>query len=624
MYRLRPERSLLMLLLAFGVVIAAVGGTVWLYVSQQNGIRWVNHTLQVESRLSGILSSVQAAESGQRGYMLTRQQPFLAPFEDTKSRWRADLARLHADVSDNDVQRRAVERLGQMIDRRLALLQAGVDRRARGETIAPEGFRPGLVAMAQLRAHVAAMKAREEQLLRDRSLTASRLSNMVSIGLAISTALIILLGLMALQTARRRMAEAIASQQALAEANSRLLTEATEREAAEAQMRQMQKMESIGQLTGGIAHDFNNMLAIVIGSLDMARRRLTPGGDPRIVTGIDNAAEGAQRAAQLTARLLAFSRQQPLDPQPTDVNKLVGGMSELLRRTIGEGVRVETVLAGGLWRASIDAGQLESAIINLCVNARDAMPGGGRLTIETANAHLDDAYAATHNEVSAGQYVVVSVSDSGTGMPPDVVDRAFDPFFTTKGVGKGTGLGLSQVFGFVKQSNGHVKIYSEPGQGTIIKVYLPRHYGEEAGIGYSTPTVASLPRAQGEEIILVVEDEDRVRHMSVDALRELGYTIVQASDGEQALGLLTIQPRIDLLFTDVIMPGITGKVLADRAREGRPDLKVLYTTGYTRNAIVHNGMLDPGVAFLAKPFTLDQLAIKVRQVLDEAQVSDPL
>jgi signal transduction histidine kinase/ActR/RegA family two-component response regulator len=438
--------------------------------------------------------------------------------------------------------------------------------------------------------------------------------------MAVSAVLITLLGVLALRTAYRRVAEVTESQQALSAVNKRLIAEGQEREAAEAQLRQMQKMESMGQLTGGIAHDFNNMLAIVIGSLDIARRRLAPDADPRVAKSIGNAAEGAQRAAQLTARLLAFSRQQPLDPQPTDVNKLVGGMSELLRRTIGESIRVETVLAGGLWRASIDASQLESAIINLCVNSRDAMPTGGRLTIETANAHLDDAYAAAQRDVVAGQYVMVSVTDSGTGMPRDVVERAFDPFFTTKGVGKGTGLGLSQVFGFIKQSRGHVKIYSEPGEGTVIKIYMPRYYGAEAAVGMTVAAPAELPRAQGEEIILVVEDEERVRHMTVDSLRELGYTIVQASDGEQALEILAIQPRIDMLFTDIVMPGINGRELADRARETDPDLKILYTTGYTRNAIVHNGMLDPGLSFLAKPFTLDQLAMKVRQVLDAGRV----
>jgi CheY-like chemotaxis protein len=363
-------------------------------------------------------------------------------------------------------------------------------------------------------------------------------------------------------------------------------------------------------------------MAIVLGSLDMAKRRLT--SDPhRAATYIDNAVEGAQRATQLTGRLLAFSRQQPLAPLAMDVNKLVGGMSEMLRRTIGEHLRVETVLAGGVWRAYADPSQLENAILNLCVNGRDAMPDGGRLTIETSNAHLDDAYASAHNEVLAGQYVMVSVSDAGAGMTPEVVERAFDPFYTTKGVGKGTGLGLSQVHGFVKQSGGHVKIYSEPGVGTTVKIYLPRCQGVGAAVDVDTASPLTAPRAVSDEIILVVEDEERVRHLSVDALRELGYTVVQASDASQALVVLTLQPRVDLLFTDIVMPDMNGRRLADKARETRPDLKVLYTTGYTRNAIVHNGMLDPDVAFLPKPFTLEQLAVKVRQVLDGQGANRP-
>lgn len=613
---LRPERSIVLLLIAMMVVMIAVGGTFWLYTGQQAEAAWVRHTLRVENRLSTLLSGVQAAESAQRGFLLTRRNDFLNPYEEFRGNWRADMRDLQAEVSDNPAQSAALRQLSAMIDQRMGRLERSVERRRKGEQVEAQTLVQGFVLMARLRAHVAKMKAHEEQLLRVRSAQAGRLSAMVAAGLLLSAALVIVLGLMALRTAQRRWAEAIESREALQRAHDQLIAEAAEREAAQAQLRQVQKMESIGQLTGGIAHDFNNMLAIVIGSLDMAKRRLGDDGDPRVAKGIDNATEGAQRAAQLTARLLAFSRQQPLDPQPTDVNKLVGGMSELLRRTIGEDVRIESVLAGGLWRASIDANQLESAILNLCVNARDAMPGGGHLTIETANAHLDDAYAAAHNDVAAGQYVLVSVTDTGTGMPPHVVERAFDPFFTTKGVGKGTGLGLSQVFGFVKQSNGHVKIYSEPDEGTTIKIYLPRHYGADLGPGYAAPSADALPRARGEEIILVVEDEERVRHMSVDSLRELGYTIVQASDGEQALEMLTIQPRIDMLFTDIVMPGINGRQLADRAIAERPGLKVLYTTGYTRNAIVHNGMLDPGVAFLPKPFTLDQLAVKVRQVLD--------
>ena len=386
-----------------------------------------------------------------------------------------------------------------------------------------------------------------------------------------------------------------------------------EREAAEAQVRQMQKIESIGQLTGGIAHDFNNMLAVVIGSLDMARRRFD---DPeRLRRSIDSAEEGAKRAAQLVARLLAFSRQQALEPRVLDANQLVGGMSEMLRRTLGEQVRVETVLAGGLWRSFADAMQVENAILNLAVNARDAMPDGGRLTIETANGDLDERYARNRPDVTPGRYVMICVTDTGTGMPPKVMERAFDPFYTTKGIGKGTGLGLSQVYGFVKQSGGHVAIYSEIGAGTTIKIYLPRHVGKD--VTADRTDVESLPpSARGEEIVLVVEDEAGVRHMSVDALRELGYIVTQAADAKQALSTIAIQPRIDVLFTDIVMPEMNGHQLAQAALALRPALKVIYTTGYTRNAVIHNDMVDAGIAFLPKPFTLSALAFKVRDVLD--------
>lgn len=404
----------------------------------------------------------------------------------------------------------------------------------------------------------------------------------------------------------------------VAERTAALTNEMAERTAAEAQLRQMQRMESIGQLTGGIAHDFNNMLAIVIGSLDLARRRLSGAEHPQVTQFLSNAREGAQRAAVLTARLLAFSRQQPLAPQLLDPNKLVGGMSELLRRTLGENIHVETVLAGGLWRTFADPAQLESAIINLAINARDAMPTGGKLTIETANSDLDERYARAHAELEPGQYVLISVSDTGTGMAPEVVERAFDPFYTTKGAGQGTGLGLSQVFGFVKQSGGHVKIYSEIGRGTTVKVYLPRHLGAAGTTLADAAEEAALPLGTPDTIVLVVEDEEPVRHMTVDALRELGYTVVQASDGKEALQHLQLQPRVDVMFTDIVMPDMTGRELVDQARKSRPDLKVLYTTGYTRNAVVHNGVLDRDVAFLPKPFTLEQLAAKIRDVLAHA------
>ncbi|HYD14089.1 MAG TPA: response regulator [Allosphingosinicella sp.] len=402
----------------------------------------------------------------------------------------------------------------------------------------------------------------------------------------------------------------------VAERTAQLEAEAAERREAEAVIRQMQKMESIGQLTGGIAHDFNNMLAIVTGSLDMAKRRLKGNEDPRIAQSLDNAAEGARRAAVLTQRLLAFSRQQPLEPQALDANRLVSGMSELIRRTIGETIAVETVLGGGLWPCFADPAQLENALINLAVNARDAMPDGGRLTIETANVHLDDLYAAANVDVAPGQYVMVGVTDTGVGMAAEVVERAFDPFYTTKGPGQGTGLGLSQVFGYVKQSGGHLKIYSEPGRGTTLRLYLPRHFGDAAvAVEAPRPAMATVPQGRADQLILVVEDEEQVRTMTVEALKDLGYGVVDAPDGAAALARLEALARIDLLFTDVVMPGMNGRELADRVCAARPGTPVLFTTGYTRNAVVHNGMLDPGVAFLAKPFTVDQLARKVAEAL---------
>jgi signal transduction histidine kinase len=409
-----------------------------------------------------------------------------------------------------------------------------------------------------------------------------------------------------------RVAERTAELEA---ANQQLRNEAKSLERAQAQVRQMQKMEAVGQLTGGIAHDFNNMLAIIVGSLDMAKKYYER--DPaKASKAMDHAMEGARRAAELTARLLAFSRQQPLDPKPVDVNKLVGSMSEMLTRTLGGNIRMETVLAGGLWRMFADSPQLESAILNLCVNGRDAMHDGGKITLETMNAHLDDSYAANHSEVRPGQYVAIAVSDTGTGMSAEVVSRAFDPFFTTKKPGQGTGLGLSQVYGFAKQSGGHVKIYSEVGQGTTVKLYLPRYVGEETDAA-PAPSFDRPVEGKTTEIILVVEDEAGVRQMSVQMLRDLGYSVIHASDAKQAMLLVDSQPSFDLLFTDVVMPDMNGKQLADLIKRQRPELKVLYTTGYTRNAVIHNGMLDRDVSFLPKPFTIQQLATKVRQVLDQ-------
>ncbi|HWU50625.1 MAG TPA: PAS domain S-box protein [Asticcacaulis sp.] len=386
---------------------------------------------------------------------------------------------------------------------------------------------------------------------------------------------------------------------------------------AEAQLRQAQKMEAVGQLTGGVAHDFNNMLAVISGALQLLERRVGQ-DDARARTLIASASDAARRAGSLTQRLLAFSRQQPLKPEVLDPNKLVAGMTELFRHSLGANIKLETVLAGGLWRICADQNQLENVLLNLAVNARDAMPDHGKLTIETQNAALDSRYVAAEAGLKPGQYVLIAVTDTGCGMPPDVIAKAFDPFFTTKAVGKGAGLGLSQVYGFIKQSGGHIRIYSEPGQGTSVKIYLPRHIGE-AGENTIESSRSTLPTGEDQELILVVDDEDLVRQMSVAALTELGYHVLEANAAQAALALLAERADIDLLFTDIVMPDMDGRRLVDAARETRPDLPVIYTTGYTRNAVVHNGVLDPDVELIGKPFTLEELALRVRAVLDRRE-----
>ncbi|MET0245724.1 MAG: ATP-binding protein [Sphingomonas sp.] len=390
--------------------------------------------------------------------------------------------------------------------------------------------------------------------------------------------------------------------------------QAVGRARAESQVRQLQKMEAVGQLTGGIAHDFNNMLAIVIGGLDLMERKLQR-GDTDVSRYLVSAMDGATRAAALTQRLLAFSRQSPLDPEPIDLGALIAGLTEMLERTLGERVRLKTSLGNGLWQVHADSNQLESVIVNLAVNARDAMPDGGTLTVEGGNAHLDEAYARAE-DVPEGQYVLLAITDTGIGMSPDVVAKAFDPFFTTKTVGKGTGLGLSQVFGFVRQSGGHVKILSEPGRGTTVKIFLPRYLGDAP--------VVTRQRASGQvldgdpsEVILLVEDEARLREFAVEALRDLGYTVVHAADGEEAVAMIEAGQGATMLLTDVVMPGMNGRQLADIALTKIPGLKLLFITGYTRDAVVNDGVLDPGTNFLSKPFGIDLLAAKVREVLDD-------
>jgi two-component system, NtrC family, sensor kinase len=389
-----------------------------------------------------------------------------------------------------------------------------------------------------------------------------------------------------------------------------LYAEAERRELAEEGLRQAQKMEAVGQLTGGVAHDFNNLLTIILGNLGIAKRGVV---EARAERALNNARVGAERAAQLTRRLLAFSRQQPLDPKTVDANKLIVNISDLLNRSLGENIALETISGAGIWKIECDVSELESALLNLALNARDAMPDGGKLTIETSNAYLDDEYCRHHVELTPGQYVLIAVSDDGGGMSAETIERAFDPFFTTKETGKGTGLGLSQVYGFVKQSKGHVRIYSEPGEGTTIKLYFPRHDGEEAIM--SDEEQGDPERGRG-ETILIVEDDDGVREYASEILRDLNYQVIEAKDSASAMRLLEADRPFDLMLTDVVLPGVSGRVLADEVIRRRPGAKVIFMTGYSRNAIVHQGRLDRGTELISKPLTEAAVARKIRQVLD--------
>jgi PAS domain S-box-containing protein len=386
----------------------------------------------------------------------------------------------------------------------------------------------------------------------------------------------------------------------------------SERQSLEEQLRQAQKMEAVGQLTGGLAHDFNNLLQGIIGALDRAQHRIQQARASEADRFIGAALESASRAASLTHRLLAFSRRQTLDPKPTDPNKLIAGMEELIHRTMGPNIAVEVVGAAGLWPTKVDAPQLESAVLNLAINARDAMPNGGKLTIETANKWLDER-AARERDVPPGQYVSVCVTDTGVGMPPDVVARAFDPFFTTKPMGQGTGLGLSMVYGFVRQSGGQVRIYTEVGHGTTMCLYLPRYFGG----GEEIETALTREPDQGfGETVMIVDDEATVRMLVNETLTENSYRVLEAHDATSAMKILSSDQSIDLLITDVGLPGHTnGRQLADAARAKRAGLKVLFITGYAENAALGNGHLEPGMEVLTKPFPMTTLSSKVREIL---------
>jgi signal transduction histidine kinase/response regulator RpfG family c-di-GMP phosphodiesterase len=410
---------------------------------------------------------------------------------------------------------------------------------------------------------------------------------------------------------QREMQERTRVDEALRQLNTtleeRIVDRTTELERAHEQLRQSQKLEAVGQLTGGVAHDFNNVLQVIMSNLQMLQ--MTLAGHPEAQRRLEAAAFAADRGAKLSSQLLAFARRQPLQPVSVNLGRILRGMDELLRRALGETVHIETVVAGGLWSTMVDPHQLENVVLNLAINARDAMKGNGRLTLELGNAMLDDQYVANERDVPAGQYVMMAISDSGCGMPPDVLQRAFEPFFTTKREGEGTGLGLSMAYGFVKQSAGHIRIYSEVNAGTTIKIYLPRCHQPEAELNEAPPERA----VGGIETILVVEDDAAVQATTVDILSALGYRVLKANDGQSALTVLQSGIPIDMLFTDVVMPGpVRSPELARQAKALMPQIEVLYTSGYTQNAIVHDGRLDPGVELISKPYRREDLARKIR------------
>jgi signal transduction histidine kinase/CheY-like chemotaxis protein len=393
-----------------------------------------------------------------------------------------------------------------------------------------------------------------------------------------------------------------------------VVRDVTDRREMEEQLRQSQKMEAVGQLTGGLAHDFNNLLTGITGSLELLSTRMAQGRLKEIDRYVAAAQGAAKRAAALTHRLLAFSRRQTLDPKATDINRLVLGMEELIRRTIGPAVSLEVVASGGLWGTLVDPNQLENALLNLAINARDAMPDGGHLTIETANKLLD-YHGAQQRDLPPGQYVTLCVSDTGTGMPKDIIERAFDPFFTTKPIGSGTGLGLSMIYGFARQSGGQVRIYSEVGHGTMVCIYLPRSQGTEADDA-DVPKISELPHAKEGEAVLVIDDEPTVRMLVTEILEDFGYTAIEANDGAAGLKILRSNVRLDLLITDVGLPGgMNGRQVADAALAFRPGLKVLFITGYAENAVLKHGHLAAGMHVLTKPFSVEELARRIKELV---------
>ncbi|HEY5237725.1 MAG TPA: CHASE3 domain-containing protein [Rhizomicrobium sp.] len=707
---MRTSRFVLLAALPSFVVLAAMAAVSYRFAQIERAEQiWVVHTYRVMDMARAVLSDVEAAETGQRGFLITHDGRYLDPYRNGVAGVGPDLARLQTLTIDNAAQQVRVAKLRALVRQRLSLLDRGIMSAALNGPSSPDliaHMQQGKDVMDAVRVLIAQSLTDEQQLLVQRT-HATRLSENHMVEAALAGTLVALIVLLAaalllfrnnrelVLSERQRTRQAAILQATLdsireglvvfdAEEHLRAfndnffrqtnfpralaregVTLAEFRDAAsahcdplrkflapldgapeheqialgdrvleiyrdnvpdggslivcmdvtarvrnEAALRQAQKMEAVGQLTGGVAHDFNNLLQIIGASLDLITRDV----HGRAAERMQNAMAAVNRGARLSGQLLAFARRQTLAPRSTNVGRLIVEMTDLIRRTLGERVETESIIAGGLWNTLIDPHQVENAVLNLAINARDAMPDGGKLTIEVGNAFLDDAYATHHHEVTPGQYVMIAVTDTGMGMSADVMARVFEPFFTTKPEGQGTGLGLSQVYGFVKQSSGHVKIYSEAGQGTTVKLYLPRTRKPEE----NAEPVLSAPPQGGSETILVVEDDEGVRAAVVDMLGDLGYNVLKAANAEQALTVLSSGAGVDLLFTDVVMPGpIPTRELARRAQQMIPGIAVLFTSGYTQNAIVHNGRLDDDVFLLSKPYRRDDLAWKLRSLLNK-------
>ncbi len=618
--------AVLSLLLALSIVGFGVIAAIYAEYRKRDASQWLRHTVSVQSNLNQLADTLRRIESGERGYLLSQKEEYLEPYDSIAPDVATQIEYLRDLVSDDPRQQRTLDQLVPLLSERLQLLKSrtrAVQEGRIAEAVASFNAGVGKELMDRVFDALKGMLREENWLYQQREQVYLAASESLSIIFGVLFLSLAASGLFILNSSERQLFALEAGNEKLVASNEKLqlaydevIEQARQRVQIEAQLRQAQKLDALGHLSGGIAHDFNNLLSVILASLNIMRRRLSS-GDPNIGALIESAEEGVNKATRLVRRLLAFSREQPLDPKVLNPDALITGMSEILRRTIGSNIELELQLAEGLWETCADAHELENALLNLVVNARDAMPGGGRLLIATENASIDDRYAAQNPGLDPGEYVKISVSDTGEGMTPEVAARAFDPFFTTKPVAKGTGLGLSQVHGFVRQSNGAIKIYSELGSGTTVTMLFPRFLGSVA-----TPNIperAAVPLGKPDEVLLIVDDDPTARRLSVAAAQELGYSVLEADGGNAAIEMIKEHPEVRLLVTDVVMPGIDGAQLTREAVFRRHDLRVLFMTGFPRAFLLRHNIQTENV--LTKPFTLRQFAEAVRAALRRPQTS---